>query len=81
MILRLGNTKTIAVSATGDGLRYQWYESLPAGSPFVALPGETGVSLDISPGENAHYRVRVSNDCGEVTSKTWKVTVWETEEP
>jgi hypothetical protein len=77
VLLRYGFTKTLAVSASGSGLKYQWYQSVPAGSAFVAMPGKTGSSLAVSPGEDTNFRVRVSNDCGEVTSAIWIVKMWD----
>ena len=72
-----GQPATLAVTATATGgpLFYQWYEG-QAGDTSRPVPGATGASLQVSPGETAKYWVRISNACGDTTdSATATVTV------
>jgi hypothetical protein len=61
----LGKSVTFTVSATGDGLRYQWLLNQ------AALPGQTAANLTLSSvqaGMAGSYTVRVENDFGSVIS-------------
>jgi hypothetical protein len=59
-------TFTLATSASGTGLTYQWLRN------GVALPGETGAILlrqNVSANDAGSYIVRVTNSAGTVTSQ------------
>ena len=67
-----GATFTLATSATGTGLTYQWLRN---GS---ALAGETGAILlrnNANAADAGNYSVRVSNSSGTVTSNAATVAV------
>jgi hypothetical protein len=68
-----GTSATLRVSATGDNLRYQWYQVLASGvQPLPAL----GPELTTGPlTQTTTYRVRVSSDCGAVDSDVVTVAV------
>jgi Asp/Glu/hydantoin racemase len=69
-----GQISTLAVSATGTALSYQWYTGT---SPNTAspIPGATGNTLRVNPYSTTAYWVRVFNNCGSVNSATAVVTV------
>ncbi|HEX5714822.1 MAG TPA: hypothetical protein VF179_01610 [Thermoanaerobaculia bacterium] len=60
-----GQSATLAVSATGAPLFYQWYEG-EAGDTSHPVPGGTGPSFTVSPSSPAKYWVRISNSCGDI---------------
>jgi pectin methylesterase-like acyl-CoA thioesterase len=62
----LGGTVTISVTATGNGLLYQWFKN------GVLIPGATAAQLVIANAQTtdaASYSVVVSNSSGSVSSK------------
>ena len=65
----------------GTNIQYQWYRSTNVGGPFVALGGQTSVTLTMSePAEGTYYyRVAAWSSCEPVpsgpTSNTSTVTV------
>jgi YD repeat-containing protein len=61
--------KTIAVTATGDSLTYQWYLGQSA------IAGATSTSYPVTTNQTGSYWVRVSNTCGHADSPTITVTV------
>ncbi len=67
-----GATFTLATSATGSGLSYQWFRN------NVSLPGETGAILlrnNAAVNDAGAYTVRVSNASGAVTSNAATLTL------
>ncbi len=70
-----GGTATLAVTASGSGLDYQWFLAVPSG--WSPISGATASTLEVSPAVTSNYRVRVHNDCGTLESSTAKVTVQE----
>ena len=60
------NDKVLTVDSDED-LEYQWYKDL------IALPGETGVSVDVRYGEGS-YRVRLINPDGCIMSDPFQYT-------
>jgi hypothetical protein len=63
-----GTPTTLSVTATGDGLAYQWYQG--AGTPV----GTNSRTLTVSPTVTTSYWVRVTG-CGFVDSSTVTLTV------
>jgi len=67
-----GGLAVFSVSATGTGLRYQWFE----GTNILA--GQTNSSLTLSNITSANagnYRVAISDACGDVLTNTASLTV------
>lgn len=67
-----GATFTLAASATGSGLSYQWFRN------NVALPSETGAILlrnNASATDSGSYTVRVTNASGTITSNAATITL------
>ena len=67
-----GGTFTVAASASGSGLTYQWFRN---GTP---LAGETGAILlrnNASAADAGNYTVRVTNANGAVTSNAATITL------
>jgi hypothetical protein len=67
-----GATFTLATSASGSGLSYQWYLN------NVALSGETGAILlrqNAGANDAGNYTVRVTNSAGSVTSSAGTITI------
>lgn len=78
IVLRIGNTKTLTVQATGSGpLSYQWFASEPEGTSYFPIPGANGATLAVSPETTSRYFVRVTNECGTVDSPYFRVMVWD----
>jgi hypothetical protein len=69
-----GQTATLAVTAGGTSLSYQWYQGL-SGDISNPVPGGAGSTLAVSPSANTFYWVRMSNDCGSADSDNALVTV------
>jgi uncharacterized cupredoxin-like copper-binding protein len=69
-----GESTTLTVTATGQGLTYQWYQGT---SPNTAAPvaNATGASLTVTPTTTSSYWVRVTNPAGAANSTTATVTV------
>jgi hypothetical protein len=66
-----GQHATLSVTATGDGLTYQWYARDPSPGSFAAVSGATGPTLSTTPvNPTADYYVRVTGSCGTVNSAT-----------
>ncbi len=68
-----GQSATLAVTATGAPLFYQWYEG-EAGDTSHPVAGATGPSVQVSPSSTTKYWVRISNGCGD-TADTSAATV------
>lgn len=67
-----GRNVTLSVTATGDGLRYQWYRN------NQAMPGATAATYTIASASDSDagtYYVTVSNSCGSVSSRQVTITV------
>lgn len=61
----VGGTANYSVTATGDGLTYQWQKD------NVDLPGETNATLTLSglvPSDAGDYRCVITGTCGSITS-------------
>ena len=67
--------QTLTVSATGNGISYQWYQGLP-GDTLSPISGATG-SQYTTPAlpQTSNYWVLVSNPCGHVNSAGVTVNV------
>ncbi len=68
----VGGSASLAVTATGEGLVYQWFKD------GALLPGETRASLNIANaqiGDTATYTVLLSNSSGSVTSAPARLLV------
>ncbi|GIV55367.1 MAG: hypothetical protein KatS3mg040_0135 [Candidatus Kapaibacterium sp.] len=71
-----GSGVTLSVTASGDGLTYQWYHN------NQAIPGATAASYSITNAQDSDtgtYYVTISNSCGSVTSR--RVTITVTDQP
>ena len=64
-----GQPATLAVSATGAPLFYQWYEG-EAGDTSHPVSGGIGPSVQVSPSSTTKYWVRISNGCGDTTDSS-----------
>jgi hypothetical protein len=67
-----GGTFTVAASATGSGLAYQWFRN------GTSLAGETGAILlrnNAGAADSGSYAVRVANSSGSVTSNAATITL------
>ncbi len=67
-----GATFTLAASATGSGLAYQWFRN------SVALSGETGAILlrnNANAADSGSYAVRITNSSGSVTTHAATITL------
>ncbi len=67
-----GSSVTLTVTASGDGLTYQWYHN------NQAIPGATAATYSITSAQDSDtgtYYVTISNSCGSVTSRRVTVTV------
>ncbi|MCR5552655.1 MAG: immunoglobulin domain-containing protein [Oscillospiraceae bacterium] len=76
--VKLGQTVTFRVTASGSGLSYQWYYSLNAGSSWTAWSGKTSASLTVTgktSNDGCLYRCEVRNSSGSVVSRAAKLTV------
>lgn len=69
-----GASATLSVTATGGGLRYQWFQG-PSGTTTTPIAGATGPTFTVTPGATRSYWVRVTNACGEVASAGATVNV------
>lgn len=67
-----GSGVTLTVTASGDGLAYQWYHN------NRAIPGATAATYTIASATDSDagtYYVAVSNSCGSVNSRQVAITV------
>lgn len=67
-----GDPLTISISATGGGLRYQWYKGT------TSVPGAVSSSYAVqsaTAGDAGVYSVVITNPCGTVTSEVVEVVV------
>lgn len=69
-----GVSKRLQVSASGSGLRYQWYSV--SGATATLIPAATAYFIDAAPDVTTTYRVKVSNDCGSVVSDDVVLTIY-----
>ncbi len=60
-----GSSASFSVSATGTGLRYQWYQG---GSALVGATSSNLVLSNVNAGDAGIYRVVVNGECGSVTN-------------
>jgi YD repeat-containing protein len=68
----LAGGTTLAVTATGTALTYQWYQGA---SGTTTTPLGTSSSLTVNPSQTTSYWVKVSGTCGSVNSNTAIVSV------
>lgn len=61
--------QTLSVTATGDGLTYQWYTGA-SGDTSSPIGGATNTTYDASPANPTRYWCRVTNDGGTADSTT-----------
>lgn len=70
-----GESATLAVSATGTSLQYQWYRGVPD-NQTQPVDGATGPTFQTGPLQlTTQFWVRVFNSCGSVHSVAAVVTV------
>jgi hypothetical protein len=74
--LQPGTGTTLSVTATGDGLSYQWYEG--ALGVTTKPVGTNSRSLGVSPPATTSYWVRVSGSCGTADSTLANVCIYPT---
>lgn len=73
----LNKSTTLTVEATGAGtLTYQWYTCQSDGSKDVAVAGATAATYTVNPDKEGvtYYKVKVTGECGEVTSNVVTIT-------
>ncbi|MGM9809374.1 MAG: hypothetical protein ACI30J_00675, partial [Paludibacteraceae bacterium] len=73
----LSGKTTLTVEATGAGtLTYQWYTCQSDGSSEAAVAGATAATYTVNPDEEGvtYYKVKVTGECGEVTSNVVTIT-------
>lgn len=70
-----GQQAQLGVSASGNGLSYQWYIGSPPNTSNPITVNGNGPSLTVSPSSTTTYWVQVSNSCGPVNSNAATVTV------
>jgi len=69
-----GDAVTLSATATGDEAPVQtWQQDQGAG--WVDIPGETGPSLQVTPGATTSYRAVFTNACARVTTGAATLTV------
>jgi hypothetical protein len=75
LTIRAGTATTLAVTATGTGLKYQWYRGTTGvkTSPVSGAIGRTYTTPAIS--TTSYYWVAVTGTCGTVNSRTVTVSV------
>ena len=76
--LKLTQTGTFKVSASGTDLSYQWYYCLDNGSSWKVWNGKTEATLQVTgkTGNNGClYRCEVRNSAGTVTTRAARLTV------
>jgi hypothetical protein len=69
-IVNSGTPTTLSVTATGDGIVYQWYQ----GTGYTTPVGTNSPTLTVSPTATTSYHVYVTG-CGSVESDTVTLTV------
>jgi hypothetical protein len=70
-----GHSATLAVSATGGTISYQWYAGT-TGVTTSPISGATNSSLTVTPSKTSSYWLRASNSCGSsLDSNTITITV------
>ena len=75
-----GNSASISITATGDGLDYQWFKGTVAISDGGPISGATSATLNINPlvlsdGATYHCLVSGTNPCNPVTSNNSVLSV------
>ncbi|MCI0535339.1 MAG: CHRD domain-containing protein, partial [Verrucomicrobiales bacterium] len=71
-----GTAASLSVTATGDGLSYQWFKG--QGSGKTAVAGATGAALNfpaVKIEDGGYYSVEIKNSIGTTSSNTAKLTV------
>ncbi|MDQ3280967.1 MAG: hypothetical protein M3Q69_06110 [Acidobacteriota bacterium] len=69
-----GTGTTLSVTATGDGLSYQWYEG--AVGVTTKPVGTNSRTFTVAPAATTSYWVRVSGTCGTADSTLAKVSIY-----
>src|SRR5207244_7593690 len=72
--IRVGNSVSLSVVATGTSLAYQWFTGT-SGNTSSPIGGAVASSVTVTPGTTTSYWVQVSNSCGTLDSSTSTVTV------
>ncbi len=67
LLVLLGLTRPLGVSATGTDLSYQWYFGV-SGDTSRRIDGATSATIPAGPPASELFWVRVGNDCGSVDS-------------
>lgn len=74
-----GLNTTIAVSATGSGLTYQWQQSVDGGATWLPAVGASTTTATMTTSTAAvagtRYRALVGNACGHVASASAALTI------
>jgi len=69
-----GTPVSLAVTAAGSSLTYQWYKGA-SGDTANPISGGTGAAINDSPTVTTSYWVRVSSGCGAAAADSQAVTV------
>lgn len=73
-VVYAGNPVTLAVSATGTTLTYQWYRGV-SGDTSTPMNNATASTLTVTASQTTDYWVRVNGRCGTANSNAAKVSV------
>lgn len=73
-LINTGQSATLSVTATGDGLSYQWYQGA-SGTVSNPVAGANSSTFAAAPAATTSYWARVSNACGSANSNGATVTV------
>jgi hypothetical protein len=73
-VVNATQSATLSVTATGDGLSYQWYQGA-SGTVNNPIAGANSSTLVATPAATTSYWVRVFDACGSANSNTATVTV------
>lgn len=77
--VKVGQTATFKIKASGSGLKYQWYVKTAGATSYKKVAKATRSSLSVTKAKaSAHgnrYRVVVTNRAGRVTSASAKLSV------
>ena len=75
---KVGKTVTFKVKASGDSLKYQWYEKKKGSTKWTKLSGKTSATLKFTAKKKQNgymYRCRVKNTGGTVFTTSVNLTV------
>lgn len=67
----------INVPVTGTSPTYQWWKRPASTSVWSSIPGATSEQLNTSVTEETFFHLIASNDCGSVTSRDVRITVFD----